>query len=295
MRTHQYIVSSLALMALSPLAADASALRVQTDRSTYTQGDTIRATVVVESTGEAVNAVQGALTYPDAMLRPVSIARIDTIVDFWIDEPTYTTPGQVTFEGIIVNPGYQGARGEVAQVTFRALTTGTVTIDFSSASLLANDGQGTNVLTEAIPQTITIVDAPPRTTQPGMPIGDAQEADTIDPAEGSCTALCEPRTITLWFADPTRTASTSYVLYESATTPMLQGDDAITLADGATFWLAATSDEGTTVVSDSKRVHVEAAPEPGPVPQSSTRWLWIIVLLLLVLILVEEWRLRKRS
>ncbi|MCD4760678.1 hypothetical protein K8R42_02150, partial [bacterium] len=55
--------------------------------------------------------------------------------------------GKVNFEGIVLNPGYTGSAGKILTVGFRTKASGTANLTFSSGSVLANDGQGTNILT----------------------------------------------------------------------------------------------------------------------------------------------------
>jgi hypothetical protein len=110
--------------------------------------------------GEAMNAVSGTVSFPPSALQLVSIDKTGSIVNFWIGEPSISnTSGQAKFEGGIYNPGYTGAQGKVATMLFRAKTAGTVDIAFLDASILANDGLGTNILTQAKPLRLTVIPA----------------------------------------------------------------------------------------------------------------------------------------
>jgi hypothetical protein len=65
-----------------------------------------------------------------------------------VQEPSFSnSAGTVNFEGIALNPGFTGASGKLLTVNFRVKTAGVAGLNFSSGSVLANDGQGTNILT----------------------------------------------------------------------------------------------------------------------------------------------------
>ena len=52
----------------------------------------------------------------------------------------------VRFEGVVLNPGYKGSRGAIFTITFKVKAQGSASLNFLSASILANDGKGTNIL-----------------------------------------------------------------------------------------------------------------------------------------------------
>ena len=67
-----------------------------------------------------------------------------------MQEPSYSnSAGTVNFEGIVLNPGYTGSQGKILTITFKVKGGGNAPLIISSGSVLANDGQGTNILTSA--------------------------------------------------------------------------------------------------------------------------------------------------
>ena len=56
-----------------------------------------------------------------------------------------------------MNPGYTGGKGKVLLINFKAKQSGTVKLLFSGASVLANDGEGTDVLVGLGHGDVTIV------------------------------------------------------------------------------------------------------------------------------------------
>ncbi len=117
---------------------------------------------VTTADGEAMNAVSGTVSFQPSMLELVSVEKTGSIVNFWIGDPTYSNPqGQAHFEGGVYNPGFTGSNGKILTLYFRAKSKGSATLSYVSASVLANDGRGTNILEHANPVTISIDAAAP--------------------------------------------------------------------------------------------------------------------------------------
>src|SRR5690606_24690928 len=103
--------------------------------------------VIVNSSGQAINAADGNLTFNPRELSVVSVSRGSSIFSLWTSEPAFSnSAGTVTFSGGSPN-GYTGSSGHVMSVTFQALSAGTPKVSLSGGSVLAADGRGTNVLT----------------------------------------------------------------------------------------------------------------------------------------------------
>ncbi len=108
-------------------------------------GERLSVDVKIQSTAQSVNAVSGVLAFPESLLRVSSISKDRSLINLWTEDPK-ATRNRVSFEGIILNPGFQGASGQVLRITFEAKKTGTALLNFSEGSILANDGRGTNIL-----------------------------------------------------------------------------------------------------------------------------------------------------
>ncbi|MDB5266281.1 MAG: hypothetical protein JWN89_96 [Parcubacteria group bacterium] len=132
---------------LLPYFAHAATLSILPATGSYGSGDVFQASVYVSSPLEAINAVQGTISFPETNLEVVSLSKMGSIVGLWVQEPTFSNlAGVINLEGVVLNPGFIGSSGKVLTVTFRARAAGSVPVVFSSSSVLANDGQGTNVL-----------------------------------------------------------------------------------------------------------------------------------------------------
>ncbi|MDD2647063.1 MAG: cohesin domain-containing protein [Patescibacteria group bacterium] len=124
----------------------------------YEIGKTFSIRLAVESKTQAINLVQGDLNFSNN-LEVTSISKDGSIVSFWFDEPKFSnSTDTVSFSGGIPNPGYTGT-GRVLTINFRAKTAGSAYLRISSAQVLANDGEGTNILSSSGSANLTIYDS----------------------------------------------------------------------------------------------------------------------------------------
>jgi hypothetical protein len=111
---------------------------------------------LVNTSGEAVNAAEGQLQFNPAQLEVVRVARAASIFNLWVSEPSFSNQaGTITFSGG-VPAGFTGASGEILSITLRAKQAGSPRLNFENGAVLANDGRGTNVLTNMQGGTYTI-------------------------------------------------------------------------------------------------------------------------------------------
>src|SRR3989338_10744435 len=141
------ITFALALFVLAPFSAHAATLNFSPPSGTYNVGSTFSLNITVDSSDQAMNAASGVVSFPWDKIEVVSISKTGSIFSLWPAEPSFSnSAGAVSFEGIVLNPGYIGASGKILTLTFRARNTGQVNVSFSSGSVLANDGTGANIL-----------------------------------------------------------------------------------------------------------------------------------------------------
>ena len=128
--------------------AKAATLDISSISKNYNVGDTIDLSILVSTDqNEPINAVSGTILFPKNLVEVSSVSKANSIVNFWVAEPSFSnTQGSVSFEGIITNPGFTGTSGKIIKVSLKAKQKGTSPITLSNASVLANDGNGTNVL-----------------------------------------------------------------------------------------------------------------------------------------------------
>lgn len=148
------LLCSFGLGAHSALAAS---LRFSATES-YAIGSVLPVKVLVSTeASNPLNAVSASISYPVDKLQLQSVSKTSSIISYWVEEPIFSNSnGTVSFEGLVLNPGWSGVSGQVVTLNFKVIASGTAVLNFSKASVLANDGQGTNILNSASPASINL-------------------------------------------------------------------------------------------------------------------------------------------
>ena len=139
------------------------------------EGERVTVDVNVSSEEQSINAISGVMSFPVGLLRVVSINKDNSIIKLWTQEPQLNS-GNISFEGIILNPGFQGNNGLVFSVTFEAENSGSVNLNFSEGAILANDGLGTNILSTLGSTSFNIILGPNYFTN--KPIAETEKTPT---------------------------------------------------------------------------------------------------------------------
>jgi hypothetical protein len=133
-----------------PFVTHAATLSVSPSSGSYTVGQTFSVSFYLSSASQSTNAVSGSFNYSNENLEVVSVSKSGSVFNLWVQEPSYSNAsGSGSFEGIILNPGFIGSSGKLITYTFRVKTAGTGTVRMGATSVLANDGNGTNIFTGA--------------------------------------------------------------------------------------------------------------------------------------------------
>ena len=141
------IILAIVNLAL-PVSAFAASLYFSPTTGNYNVGQTFSVSVYVSSADQSMNAASGIISFPKDKLNVVSLSKTGSIFSLWVQDPTFSnSAGTITFEGIVLNPGFNGSAGKIITLNFKAKATGNAPLTFSSGSVLANDGKGTNILT----------------------------------------------------------------------------------------------------------------------------------------------------
>lgn len=129
-------------------AAEAATLFFSPASGSYLVGDSVSVGVYVSSPDKTMNAASGVVSFPSDKLEIVSVSKANSIFNLWVQEPTFSNgAGTLNFEGIVLNPGFNGASGKIISINFKVKAIGAASLVFTSGAILANDGQGTNILT----------------------------------------------------------------------------------------------------------------------------------------------------
>ena len=109
-------------------------------------GKTFTVSVYVSSADQVMNAASGEIDVDSDKLEVVSISKSGSLFSLWAQEPSFSAD-TVRFEGIVLNPGYKGSGGKLISFTLKAKAVGDAQVRLTNGSVLANDGNGTNILT----------------------------------------------------------------------------------------------------------------------------------------------------
>lgn len=208
-----FLCSGIAAVALSLMLApvtEAATLGISPSTGSYPTGQTFTASVFLSSP-TAANAISGTLRFPVEHMNVVSIDHSTSIASFWIQEPSFSnSDGTINFEGVVLNPGFTGTGGRIFTVTFRLRSAGNATVRFSSGAVLANDGQGTNLLQDfgnasyAVQEKVSVpVSPPPAKSAPPSQVsaaGDVVPPSILSFVQAEPRSLSDAKPVFLWKA-----------------------------------------------------------------------------------------------
>ena len=109
---------------LIPESSFASTLSLSPSAGTFSVGSTFNVSVLLDTKGKSINALQVFLTFPSDKLQVVSPSTGQSIVGVWTAPPKYNnTLGTVSLEGGIPG-GIVTSSGVLTTVTFRVKSVG---------------------------------------------------------------------------------------------------------------------------------------------------------------------------
>ncbi len=120
-------------------------------------GQEFEVVVYLNTENEKINALSGKIIFPEQYLELVRIKNNDSVINFWIEMPSLSQPGEVSFSGIIPG-GLEDNRSKIFSLIFRAKSAGSEQVSISDFSALLNDGQGTAVNTKTVSALFNISD-----------------------------------------------------------------------------------------------------------------------------------------
>ena len=183
----------LAIFFLTPAAANAASLFLSPSSESRVVGDSFSVSVRVNTGGVAINSAQATLSFSNDLLEVTSLLQ-SGVFSLWPVNPSFSNGGgTVSFAGGLPSPGYTGSSGTIILITFQAKAAGTASVSIGSASVLANDGFGTDVLTSVGSGYYTITEAGEAPPPP--------PEDKIVPRAPIISSTTHPEQI-LWYALP---------------------------------------------------------------------------------------------
>ena len=165
---HLVLLCALFLFFISAAVVEAATLSLSPSTGSYSAGQTFTTTVRANPAGQNINAVETTLKFDPKYLSVVSVSKDGSAFSLWTVEPTFSnTAGTVTFGG--GSPTPFSAASNIVTITFRTVAEGSGAVSFSSASILAADGRGTDVYQPSTGGTYTVAAATTPTPTPTTP------------------------------------------------------------------------------------------------------------------------------
>ncbi len=166
-----FAISILSFLSLaSAQAAQEASIIISPSTASVPRGQILTVKVLVNSPAAVINAAEAVMSFDAEKLKVDSISAQDSIFTLWTISPKFDNQkGEISFGGGIPRPGFQGAKGEVISINFRAQKVGQAQVSFIRGALLAADGKGSNILTSLGSASFKVVPAsmPPASGQPG--------------------------------------------------------------------------------------------------------------------------------
>lgn len=156
-----FVALILSLAPLLPVLAGDARLYLSPSSGTKYVGSTFSVFVKVNSGSHNTNAYKAVVKFPTSLLSATSVSVGSSICTLQITgSPSYNnSTGTVNFE--CGHPGsFSGSSGTIGTVTFLAKAAGTANLTFTTASVKAADGYGTEVLGSTGGATFTLQPAP---------------------------------------------------------------------------------------------------------------------------------------
>lgn len=115
----------------------------------FVVGSTFTVSVLLDTGGNSINALQADISFPPDKLQVVSPSLGYSIINVWTNQPRFDNQqGTLSFQGGLPNPGINTSKGVVATITFRVKSIGQSLVRIlDSSKVLLNDGLGTDILT----------------------------------------------------------------------------------------------------------------------------------------------------
>lgn len=228
----------LAVFLVSTTIANAADVLVSPSTGSFNKGQTFTAVVQVNPSGDSINAVEASMTFDASLLSVVSVSKTGSVFSLWPVDPAFSnSAGTITFGGGHTAP--ITSRSNLLTITFRAVSEGTAAVAFKSASILAADGLGTDVLKASPGASFTIAAA----AEP-VPVAETAPTPQAKPEEATDAAIA--------FGDPPRAP-------EVGSQAFLDPDVWYNIRDGIFTW---------ELPFDVKSVAAEIATSADNIPQT---------------------------
>lgn len=127
-------------------------------KSSHPVGEVFPLKIELMNIPSSINVAQADLSYDPSIIEVVDLTTDGTFASFFVQKEFNNDQGYVRISGGVPNPGYRAPSGLLATIYLKGIKPGAVELKYLESSLvLANDGRGTNLLSDypTIPLIIT--------------------------------------------------------------------------------------------------------------------------------------------
>lgn len=150
-----------AVIGVLPLIADAQALILQSQKSSYQVGDSFQVSLFLDTHGKSINTLEGTVDIPIRAFQILDARYGNSIISLWVEKPKVDyANGYISFTGGVPG-GFKGEAGPILSFGLKAKKAANATVKLKDMKALLNDGLGTEVKDLTLnPITLRIVEAP---------------------------------------------------------------------------------------------------------------------------------------
>jgi hypothetical protein len=140
------LIFFIAVFPVPVFAVPSAELYLDPASGSHIIGNNFTVSVILDTGGTTVNAVQGDLTFDKSKFAVSSIDTSQSIFSIWVKYPSFSnSSGTISFAGGSPNPGFTG-KGSIFTINFKGIALGTGGASFEPGQkVLLNDGLGTEI------------------------------------------------------------------------------------------------------------------------------------------------------
>ncbi len=168
------IVLFMISICLLPGMVTATSLRFASDAATIALQQKQVVTLILDSEGQDINAIEGTITVTGSSLKLLSVVDSNSLVSYWLEYPKIVG-NSIRFSGIIPG-GYHGKQGALFAVLVQGDTAGDSIWQTISTKALSNDGKGTQLTLASTALTLSVNGDITISPSTAVPYSDDREA-----------------------------------------------------------------------------------------------------------------------
>jgi hypothetical protein len=139
----------------APIPLHASVVSLSSQKSSFTANEEFLVDTSIDTQGYSMNAIEGAISYPEDLLDLVDVRTGDSIVSLWLEQLQPSQKSPASFSGIIPG-GYLSPKGKLVTLVFRTKASGQGSVTVNNLHVVQNTEEGTPLPASSVPFTFTV-------------------------------------------------------------------------------------------------------------------------------------------